>query len=166
MGIDNDKNKNTAAIWAFWGTVIAAIITGIVTLIVANKIPFIGDTSSTSPSPAAMASNPENARPIYFPETPSGSNSQSVSTPLVLGKVIFDENFDNNNNGWPTGKNENDWEAYLDSDEYHIIEGGWLGTEQLTNIGDFYLETKTRRLEDSQQSSDYGVYFRRSNLIN
>jgi len=47
MGIENEKSKNTAAIWAFWGTVVAALITAIVALIIADKIPFLTPTPST-----------------------------------------------------------------------------------------------------------------------
>jgi len=46
MDNGNEKNKNTAAIWAFWGAVVAALITAIVTLIVADKIPFFTATST------------------------------------------------------------------------------------------------------------------------
>ena len=118
---------------------------------------FISETPST----------PEN----HEPSTPPAPNSQPVSTPPVLGNIIFDENFDNNNNEWPTVKNENNYEVYLDNGEYHIVgepngKGMWFGVKQITNLDDFYLEAKTRRLEDSQQSSDYGVHFRQSNLIN
>jgi hypothetical protein len=54
MDNGNEKNKNTAAIWAFWGTVVAALITAIVTLIVADKIPFLSSTPTLSP-PAVVA---------------------------------------------------------------------------------------------------------------
>ncbi len=47
--MDNEKSKNTAAIWAFWGAVIAALIGGIVTLIVADKFPLFPSTQSTQP---------------------------------------------------------------------------------------------------------------------
>ena len=126
---------------------------------------------SVDTSAVPTISSLDNAQPIYPSEAPSGSNFQSTPSPLTLGELIFDENFDNNNNDWPNGINEDNYKVYLDGSEYHIVgdlngTGMWFGVQPITNIGDFYLETKTRRLDDSQQSNDYGVLFRQSNLIN
>lgn len=62
MGDDNEKGKNTAAIWGFWGTVIAALIAGLVTLIVAGKIPFITQAPTpTQPSDKVFIQNFDNS---------------------------------------------------------------------------------------------------------
>jgi hypothetical protein len=155
---------------------VLGLLTAIITL-VAEGIKLYRELPTATPqihvtgdSPVTT-SNSENTQPIFILETPSGDNAQPTSTPLILGNIIFDENFDNNNNGWSTGKVENNYEVYLDGGEYHIIgepngKGMWFGVKQITNLGNFYLETKSRRLDDSQQSNDYGVHFRQSNLIN
>lgn len=155
------------------------IALGIIALIVAIIALFFGDNIYQQ---ITGRSAYEKIQPLFLSETPATSenansltpppvNSQPESTPPVLANIIFDENFDNNNNGWATGKVENNYEVYLDGGEYHIIgepngKGMWFGVKQITNLGDFYLETKSRRLDDSQQSNDYGVHFRQSNLVN
>ncbi len=156
MNNDSEKSKNTAAIWAFWGTVVAALITAIVTLIVANKIPFFT---------ASPTSNPENIQPIFNPEMPSGNNSQPSPVPPALGSILFEENFDNNNNLWATGKDDKS-EVYIEEGKYHIIGGTWVGLSKSNTFEDFYLETKIKRLTDHIQSTDYGVFFRQTESIN
>jgi hypothetical protein len=101
------------------------------------------------------------AKPLFVSEEPAGNNSQPTPVPPVLGSIIFDENFDNNNNLWATGNDT--YTAYIDDGEYHTIGGWWHSVEKLQNIGDFYLETKVRRVEGND---DVGVYFRQSESIN
>lgn len=164
--VKEDKRRQLLVL-AF-GSIIAGVI-GFSPLIFRGLSPSLTSTSSSGTS--VTLTEESTNKPIFILETPSEGNSHSQNTPLSLGEVIFEENFDNNNNSWPTGINKNNYEVYLDTGEYHIIgepngKGMWFGVSKITNIGDFYLETKSRRIEDSLQSNDYGVLFRQSNLIN
>lgn len=168
MGNENDKSKNTAAIWAFWGTVIAALITAIVTLIVADKFPFFTDT----PTPGINTP---------FAVTTLNSENTQLSTPPVietpalhsvnLGKILFQEDFNGNVNQWPTGTDNGDT-YYIENGEYHLIGSEknvsgikWLRQFQQPEkiYDDFYLETQVRFVEGSQENDSYGVLFRYSN---
>ncbi|MFN8412555.1 MAG: hypothetical protein U0Z26_09230 [Anaerolineales bacterium] len=80
----DNEDKNAAAKWTFFGTVIAALITGVVTLIVAGKIPFLNtQIDSTQTATSNEASAPQftaiSIKPIVnhkndgFTTPPSGS---------------------------------------------------------------------------------------------
>jgi len=89
---------------------------------------------------------------------------------IPLGEMIFEDYFENNTNLWLRGKTK-DYEAYIENQKYHIVGSNdednlWFWRSNQSNFDDFYLETQTRILEKSSISSDYGIYFRRSDDIN
>jgi len=156
--MNNDKNedKNVAARWAFFGTVIAALITGVITLIVADKIPFFS-TSTPAPIETSVASLPT---PII---------DKSAPAPIITsGTILFEEDFqDNKVQGigfsadpqWKFAVDETGNKVYeIDNSNGSDYKGFSLGADEWK---DYSVEYRARILDGNNQS-EIGLQVRSS----
>lgn len=170
--------------WALIGTVsLFAIIGGFLALLpLASPIQTPSQPSQVLPVVAtaplqvgATQYAPTHAPSVNPVQGPTiAATEYSVATPspseLNSGTLLFQEDFDGNENRWPTGHDGGDT-YYMDGGEYHIIASErtassvyWLTPANRPDQGfaDFYLEAKARLIEGTQTDDTYGVLFRYS----
>lgn len=153
----SSSNSEKPRSWV--GIIIGAIIGAIATLIVFALLGMFPPKTENPPKASTTNEAILNTT-INTPASPS----------LKLGKILFQEDFNGNSNQWPTGTDKGDT-FYIDAGEYHVIGGennkygGWLAPSKRSeqNLGDFYIETKARFIEGTQQDDTYGILFRYSN---
>lgn len=160
MNNDKDEDKSAAARWAFFGTVIAALITGVITLIVANKIPFFS-TSTPDPLETSVAPLPT---PII---------DKSAPAPIIAsGTILFEEDFQDDkvqgigfsaNPQWKFAVDETGNKVYeIDNRNGTEYKGFSFGMDEWEN---YRVEYRARFLDSTGDKSEIGLQVRSSGYV-